>query len=108
MSVSFEDFKKIELKVALIEAVEPHPNADRLYILKLKVGEVQKQIVAGIRKHYSEEELKGKKIIIVDNLEPAVIRGVESQGMLLAASNEEMLTVVVPDRGTISDGCLLK
>lgn len=108
MSVSFEDFKKIELKVALIEAVEPHPNADRLYILKLKVGEVQKQIVAGIRKHYTEEELKGKKIIIIDNLEPAVIRGVESNGMLLAASNEEMLTVVTPDRGNIPDGSILK
>ena len=108
MSVSFEDFKKIELKVALIEAVEPHPNADRLYILKLKVGEVQKQIVAGIRKHYTEEELKGKKIVIIDNLEPAVIRGVESQGMLLAASSEEMLTVVSPDRSAIPDGCLLK
>ena len=108
MSVSFEDFKKIELKVALIESVELHPNADRLYILKVKVGEVQKQIVAGIRKHYTEEELKGKKIIIVDNLEPVVIRGVESQGMLLAASHEEMLTVAVPDRNAIPDGCLLK
>lgn len=108
MSITFEDFKKIELKVALIEAVEPHPNADRLYVLKLKVGEVQKQIVAGIRKHYTEEELKGKKIVIVDNLEPAVIRGVESNGMLLAASNDEMLTVVSPDRNAIPDGLMLK
>ena len=108
MSVSFEDFKKIELKVALIESVEPHPNADRLYILKVKVGEVQKQIVAGIRKHYTEDELKGKKIIIVDNLEPAVIRGVESNGMLLAASNDEMLSIVVPEKSAIADGSLVK
>lgn len=107
MSVPIEEFKKFQLKVAQIESVEPHPNADRLYVLKLKVGEVQKQIVAGIRKHYSEEELKGKKIIIVDNLEPAVIRGVESQGMLLAASNEEMLTLVVPER-PIADGAQVK
>lgn len=108
MGLTFEDFKKVELKIALIEGVEPHPNADRLYILKLKVGDVQKQIVAGIRKHYTEEELKGKKIVIVDNLEPAVIRGVESQGMLLAASCDEMLTVVTPDRAGIPDGSLLK
>ena len=107
MNVSMDDFKKIQLRVAQIEAVEPHPNADRLYVLKVKVGEVQKQIVAGIRKYYAEEELKGKKIVIVDNLEPAVIRGVESNGMLLAASNEEMLTLIVPER-LIPDGAGIK
>ena len=107
MAVSLEDFKKIELRIAQIESVEPHPNADRLYILKLKVGETHKQIVAGIRKHYSEDELKGKKIVIVDNLEPVVIRGVESQGMLLAASTEEILSVIVPER-PIADGAGIK
>ncbi len=107
MTIPLEEFKKIQLKVAQIESVEPHPNADRLYVLKIKVGEVQKQIVAGIRKHYTEEELKGKKIVIVDNLEPAVIRGVESNGMLLAASDTESLTVIVPER-PISDGALIK
>jgi tRNA-binding protein len=108
MSVPLEEFKKIQLRVAQIESVEPHPNADRLYVLKLKVGEVQKQIVAGIRKHYTEEELKGKKIVIVDNLEPAVIRGVESNGMLLAASNDEMLTLITPERPQIPDGANIK
>ena len=107
MNVSMDDFKKIQLRVAQIEAVEPHPNADRLYVLKVKVGEVQKQIVAGIRKYYAEEDLKGKKIVIVDNLDPAVIRGVESQGMLLAASDAESLTLVVPER-LIADGVLVK
>jgi tRNA-binding protein len=107
MTVSLEDFKKIQLKVAVIESVEPHPNADRLYILKIKTGDIQKQIVAGIRKHYTEEELKGKKIVIVDNLEPAVIRGVESNGMLLAASDNDMLTVIAPER-PIADGALIK
>ena len=96
--VSFEDFKKLEIRVAEIESVTPHPNADRLYVLGLKVGEVQKTIVAGIRKHYTEEELKGKKIVIINNLEPATIRGVESQGMLLAASEGEFLTLVTPER----------
>lgn len=104
---SYEDFQKLDIKVAEIENVAPHPNADRLYVLSLKVGEVRKQIVAGIRAHYTEEELKGKKIVIIDNLEPAVIRGVESQGMLLAASDGTMLTLVVPER-PITDGAKVK
>ena len=96
--VSLEDFKKLELRIAEIEAVAPHPNADRLYVLTLRIGEAVKTVVAGIRKHYGEEELRGKKIVVVNNLEPAVIRGVESQGMILAASEGEVLTLVVPER----------
>ena len=105
--VSYEDFRKLELKIAEIESVALHPNADRLYVLQIKVGEIKKQIVAGIRQHYQEEELKGKKIVIVDNLEPATIRGVESQGMMLAASTPEQLTLIVPDR-TIPNGAVVK
>lgn len=96
--ISLEDFKKIELRIAEIESVAPHPNADRLYVVSIKVGETRKQIVAGIRKHYGEEELRGKKIVVVDNLEPSLIRGVESQAMLLAASEGELLTLLVPER----------
>lgn len=95
---TLDDFKKFEFKVAQIETAEAHPNADKLLVLKIKVGETCKQIVAGIRQHYSLEELPGKKVVIVDNLDPAVIRGVESQGMLLAASDETRLTLVVPER----------
>ncbi len=104
---SYEDFQKLELKIAEIESVAPHPNADRLYVLGVKVGEVRKTLVAGIRLHYSEDELKGKKIVIVDNLDPVTIRGVESNGMLLAASNDTMLTLVVPER-PIADGAKVK
>ena len=105
--VTIEEFKKLELKIAEIESVSPHPNADRLYVLDIKVGEVRKKIVAGIRKHYGEEELKGKKVVIVDNMAPSVIRGVESQGMLLAASDEEKLTLIVPER-PIADGATIR
>lgn len=104
---TYEDFKKLELRVAEIETVAPHPNADRLYVLGIRIGEIKKTIVAGIRQHYGEEELKGKKIIVVNNLDPAVIRGVESNGMLLAASDSEKLTLVVPDR-PIADGAGVK
>ena len=104
---AFDEFQKLELKVAVIESVSPHPNADRLYVLGVKVGDIKKTIAAGIRKYYGEDELKGKKIVIVDNLEPAVIRGVESQGMLLAASDGESLTLVVPER-PIPDGAKVR
>ena len=92
------DFQNLELRTAEILEAKPHPNADRLYVLQVKVGEITKQIVAGIRQHYQETELVGKKVVVVNNLEPAVIRGVESQGMLLAASNPEKLTLVTPER----------
>ncbi len=104
---TIEDFKKFEFKIAEIESAEPHPNADKLTVLKLRVGDLQKQIVAGIRLHYTTEELKGKKIVIIDNLEPAIIRGVESQGMLLAASDETKLTLVIPER-EIASGARVK
>jgi methionine--tRNA ligase beta chain len=104
---SYEDFKKLEIKIAEIESAVAHPNADKLYVLGLKVGEKKKTIVAGIKKHYGPDELIGKKIVIIDNLEPAVIRGVESQGMLLAASSGEDLTLVTPER-QISDGAVVK
>lgn len=105
--ITYEDFQKLEIKIAEIETVTPHPNADRLYVLGIKVGEVHKTIVAGIRAHYTEEELKGKKIVIIDNLAPVTIRGVESHGMLLAASNENILTLITPER-PIPDGCKVK
>ena len=78
---SYEDFQKLDIKVAEIESVAPHPNADRLYVLGIKVGEVRKQIVAGIRAYYTEEQLKGKKIVVFVNLKPRMRKGIESQGM---------------------------
>ena len=89
--VKLEDFKKLELIVAQIKEVKEHPNADRLYVLKVDTGKEVKQLVAGIRKAYSKEELIGRRIVIVNNLEPALIRGEESQGMILAASDENNL-----------------
>lgn len=103
--IKIEDFGKLDLRVATVISVEPHPNADRLYVLQLQVGTERKQIVAGVRKFYGADELCGRKIVIVNNLEPSVIRGVESNGMLLAASNAEktVLSLVGPER-QIDDG----
>ncbi len=87
-NVSFEDWKKLDLRVAEITDVQDHPNADKLYVLKINLGEEERTLVAGIRNHYTKDELLGKKIIVIANLEPAALRGVMSQGMLLAAAAE--------------------
>ncbi len=85
-----EDFfrERLDLRVARIEQVEQHPNADKLYVLQLEVGEEARQIVSGLVDHYSIEELSGQHIVLVYNLKPAKLRGIKSEGMLLAASTE--------------------
>ena len=96
--VNYEEFRKIELKIAKIKEVQDHPNADRLYVIKVDLGGKEKQLVAGIRNSYTKEALVGKYVVVVDNLEPAVLRGVESQGMLLASQDENGIAVISPDR----------
>ena len=105
--ITYEDFKKLELKVAEIKEVNDHPNADRLYVITIDLGDKTKQIVAGIRNHYHKEDLIGRQVVVVDNLEPAMLRGVESQGMLLAASDETTIVVVSPER-KINPGSIVK
>jgi methionyl-tRNA synthetase len=96
---TIEDFKKIELKVGEIKEVNDHPNADKLYIIVVDLGDKTKQVVAGIKGSYQKkEELVGKQVVVVDNLDPAVLRGVESQGMILAASDESGIAVVGLER----------
>jgi len=94
----------LNLKVAEIIEVKAHPNADKLYILQVNVGKEKRQLVAGLKEFYSKEELKGKKIIIVANLKYAKLRGIESQGMLLAAEDNKgnvgLLTVKQSESGT--------
>ncbi|MDO5563155.1 MAG: methionine--tRNA ligase [Synergistaceae bacterium] len=86
--IEIDDFKKIELRVALVEDVEIVPKADRLYVLHLDLGYEKRTIVSSIREFYKPEELKGKKIIVICNLKPAKFRGIPSAGMLLAAEGK--------------------
>ncbi len=95
---TIEDFKKLELRIARIKEAADHPNADKLVVLTLDLGDRQKQVVAGIKNFYSKDELTGKLVVVVDNLDPVVLRGVESQGMILAGSDENTLAVVSPDK----------
>jgi methionyl-tRNA synthetase len=105
--VTMEDFKKIELVVARIKEAKEHPNADRLYVLQVDTGRDVRQIVAGIRKAYSAQDLINRQIILIANMEPAVIRGEVSNGMLLAASNDEGMAILMPDK-EIAVGSVVK
>jgi len=98
MNISFEDFSRMSLRIGKIMEASPHPNADKLYVLKVDLGQKQVQLVAGIRSTYSQEELAGKQIVVLENLEPKALRGVESQGMLLAASGSEGPVLLTPEK----------
>ena len=94
--ISFDDWKKLEIKVGRVTSVEKVPNADKLYKLMVDVGEESpRQIVSSIVDFYTEEELLGKNICVITNLAPAVFRGVESNGMLLAAGNKDHTEVIL-------------
>ena len=99
--VTIDDFKKCELVVAQIKDVQDHPNADKLYVLKVSLGHEERQIVAGIRPYYGKEELLGRQVVVIKNLRPATIRGVESQGMVLAVKDEKGLSVLTPHREAV-------
>jgi methionine--tRNA ligase beta chain len=96
--ISIDEFRKIELRVATIRSAEPHPNADKLMVLQIDLGSEQRQICAGIRSHYTVEELVGRQIVVVANLETAKLRGLDSQGMLLAASDEGRVIMLTPEK----------
>ena len=98
--VPFKEWKKLDLRVGEITAVKEHPQAERLFILNvdLGTGEHDIQLVAGLKGYYGEDDLIGKKVIVIKNLEPSMIRGVESQGMLLAAVFKDNVVLLQPER----------
>ncbi len=96
--VSYEDFKKLDIRVALVEDVEKVPKADKLYKLSIALGDEKRTLVAGLAEHYKVDELKGKKVIILANLEPRKLRGILSEGMLLAAVDGDVVSVLTPDK----------
>lgn len=101
--IDIDYFKKIELRTAIVLECEVVPKSKKLLKLQIKVGDKTKQIVAGIAEHYKPEDLKGKTIIIVNNLKKTKLMGIESQGMLLAAKKDGKLTIVTPE-SNIEDG----
>jgi methionyl-tRNA synthetase len=104
-TIEFADFEKIDLRVAEIKEVEEIAGADKLYKLTISLGDETRTICAGIKQFYKKEKLKGKKIIIIANLKPRMLKGIESKGMLLAAGSKEknICVLIVPD-GDIPTG----
>ncbi len=106
--ITYDDFAKLELRVAKVVEARPHPNADKLLLLQVDLGDQQKQIVAGIREHYTPEQLVGKLIVVVNNMAPAMLRGETSNGMLLAATSGEKVIVLIPDDPECVPGAKVK
>lgn len=105
--ITYDDFSKLELKVGTVVSCEKHPKADRLLVEQISLGDETRQIVSGIAAHFAPEDMVGRRVIVVTNLKPAKLRGVESQGMILCAASEDdrdldliTLTKDLPD-GTI-------
>lgn len=105
MPIPFDDFAKVELKIATVVECKVHPNADKLLVLQIDLGDEKRQICAGLRAHYQPEQLVGKQVVVVANLEPRVMRGEISQGMLLAATDPATGRVIVLHPGeTVAPG----
>lgn len=95
LTITYDDFAKLDLRVATVLDCKAHPNADKLLLLQIDLGGEKRQICAGLRAFYQPEQLIGKQIVVVANLAPRQMRGEMSQGMLLAASDPDGTKVVV-------------
>jgi len=93
--ITIDDFLRVKLRVGKVLSAEAHPNADKLLVLKVDLGDEQRQVCAGLRAYYAPEDLIGKNLILVANLAPRRMRGLESQGMLLAASSPDKQQVII-------------
>ena len=101
--ITFDDFKKLDIRIGTVEKVEAHPNADKLWLLDVNLGGPTRRIVTGLRGIYESDDLLGKKIAVLVNLAPAKFRGEESNGMLLAAEDNDVVSLLQPDK-EIEDG----
>ena len=106
--ISIADFQRVALRIGVVTAAEDHPNADRLLVLTVDIGEASpRRLVAGIRGAYQAAELVGRRVIVVANMKPALLRGVESQGMVLAASDGGTVVLLAPDK-PVAPGSIVK
>jgi methionyl-tRNA synthetase len=94
-NIGIADFQKLDLRVGTVVQAAPHPNADRLLVLQVDIGGEQRQICAGVKASYSPEQLVGKQLVIVTNLEPRQLRGQVSQGMALAATDGQSQKLIM-------------
>lgn len=105
--IPFNDFKKLDIKVGRILDVNNHPKADKLLVLKIDIGNEVRTIVAGIKNYYEREELMDKKVVVVANLEQKELRGIKSEGMILAAVKDDKVILITPDED-IKEGAIVQ
>ena len=104
--ISIEDFEKVELKVAKVLEAEKVEGSNKLIKFKVSLGNEERQIVSGIQKYYEPEELIGKKLVVVTNLKPVKLKGIESQGMIIAAGDGDVVKVLLVD-DAVEEGALV-
>ena len=98
--ISFQEFEKLDLRIGTVKSAEPIPGSKKLIKLTVDIGE-ERTVVAGLVGHYSEKELEGRQVVVVANLQPVKLMGVESRGMVLAAEDEAGVHLLIPDVNTI-------
>jgi len=106
--ITIDDFAKIDLRVGTVVSAEPIPGASRVMKLEIDIGDRKVVTTAGIAQHYRPEEMVGRRVVVVANLQPRVVRGIESQAMILAASMEGHKTVLVTVAEEIPNGAKVK
>ena len=99
-TIQFDDFLKLDMRVATVTKAEAHPKADKLIVLQIDLGGEQRQIIAGLRGYYEAEQLVNKQVVVVTNLAPRMMRGLESTGMLLAGvtQGQSQVVLLTPDQ----------
>ncbi len=107
-TVSFNDFKKLDLRVGTIESAEEIEGADMLWKLSIDLGDEKRTICAGVKQHYSPEELTGKQVPIIANLEPRMLKGIESQGMVLMAVGAGDIPVLLTPEKDVPRGTIVR
>ncbi len=105
--IGIEEFQKIDIRIGKIKEAEKIENADKLFRLKVDIGEKEIQIVAGIAKYYNSGELLNKKIIVLTNLKPVKLKGILSEGMLLAADDNKNIALLTTDK-EVKEGAMVK
>ena len=105
--ISFEDWKKMDLRVGKVLEVGDHPNADKLFVLKVDMGGETRRIVAGMRPYYAANELVGKNVVVFVNLKPVELRGIVSEGMVLAAEKDGKVVLLGPEKD-VGAGALVR
>ena len=98
MEITYEEFKKMDIRIGKVLSAEDHPNADKLYVLTVDIGTEQRKLVAGVRPWYAKEALVGRNVVILTNLAARTIRGVESKGMVLASLAGPDLAMLTTDK----------